>query len=69
MNDIVNTYKITNDHQPISPQVETAMRSISESFMDLRSAVNKSHYGIQTDIKGAVNRLLACVVDMAEVVE
>ena len=65
MNDIMDA----SAHQPISPQVETAMRNISESFVDLRSTVNKSHYGKSTDIKAAVNRLLACVMDMVEVVE
>ena len=69
MNNIVNTSEVTYNHQPISPQVETAMRKVSESFMDLRSAINKRHYGYKSDIKTAVNGLLACVMDMVEVVE
>lgn len=60
---------IGDNQNPLSPQVETAMQNTSESFMDLRSAINKSHYGKPTDIKTAVNRLLASVMDMVEVVE
>ena len=60
---------LDNNHIPISPEIETAMQNIGESFMDLRAAVNKSHYGQPTDIKTAVNRLLACVMDMVEASE
>lgn len=60
---------IGSNHNPISPEIETSMQSIGESFIELRSAVNKSHYGHAADIKTAVNRLLACVMDMVEVVE
>jgi hypothetical protein len=70
MNDIKNIIKSQpNEPKPISPEVDTAMTNIAEAFMELRSTVNKAHYGKPTDIKGAVNRLLGCVAEMVEVVE
>lgn len=69
MNDVVISNETIDNHKPISHDVETAMQKVSESFMELRSAVNRTYYGQPADIKAAVNRLLACVVNMAEIVE
>lgn len=61
--------EINDNHVPVSPQIETSMQKVGEAFVELRSAVNRTHYGKPSDIKATINGLLACVVEMAEVVE